>query len=728
MAKKQPAAQSSMDLRTEAHTVASSRQEILKAHTFTARATSAVAPAPDEADNMWQGVGAIVPPYEPFVLMTLLEHSNSLRQCIDAYVTNIDACGHRFEPIIDLNASDANDRIKTYLLERRAEKQPEVVADGNVQLADPTEDEIGACKKELAEKMRQELLRVKHFFEYACLDQSFVALRKQTRQDVEQAGNGYWEIIKEETGAIAGFSYIPGFTMRHMPADIVPTPVNVKIKRNEFDWTTVGTHRFFRRFVQVFESRVIFFKEFGDPRTVSRKTGAYFDNVEALLKQDPTDAVASEVMHFSIHASKSSYGIPRWIGCILSVLGSRQAEEVNLSYFENKSVPPLAILVSGGKISNETVKRIQDFIENDIKGKKNFHKILVLEAESPGTSGFDQGRMKLEMKPLTAAQHNDALFQDYDQNNMDKVGMAFRLPRMLRGDIRDFNRATADAAIDFSEQQVFKPERDGFDFAMNRKILPLLGVKFWTFKSNGAGAQNAKDLSDMLTELCDKAVLTPSEAREFAQAIFNRPLAHINEPWAHQPIALTLAGIVPPDKLLAPGMVTPQAAATGQTTPGTAGGVAPDVAPAPAADVQAVKLTGTDLASIITVNEARKQAGLGNLQMREGGDDPDGFLTVAEFKAKKTASGTVVGQSEGGAEPETAKDDGGYGGATSTSDLAAGGLLGAGQQLGRRRRQGEEKGSVMESLRELLTLRKALDMIDQQDAEAAFNKAKALGD
>ena len=42
------------------------------------------------------------------------------------------------------------------------------------------------------------------------------------------------------------------------------------------------------------------------------------------------------------HSPRSPYGVPRWVGTLLSVLGSRQMEEVNYLYFENKSVPPMA--------------------------------------------------------------------------------------------------------------------------------------------------------------------------------------------------------------------------------------------------------------------------------------------------------------------------------------------------------------------------------------------------
>jgi hypothetical protein len=73
----------------------------------------------------------------------------------------------------------------------------------------------------------------------------------------------------------------------------------------------------------------------------------------------------------------------------------------NFLYFENKSVPPMALLVSGGRISEASVPRIERFIEENLKGKANFHKILILEADGAGTG--DGGRAKIELRPLTDA-------------------------------------------------------------------------------------------------------------------------------------------------------------------------------------------------------------------------------------------------------------------------------------------------------------------------------------
>jgi PBSX family phage portal protein len=401
----------------------------------------------EQREQVFAGMGVVTPPYDPETLAILFENSSSLRQNVDAYVTNIDAFGHRFEPVIDLDASDAHHRIANALfIERqRLKRDARFADDPNVQAlpAMPTPEEVAAKKAEVTEHMRIERSQLETFFDFCSIDLSFVTLRRRTRQDIEVMGNGYWEVLRDGGDDIAQFVYLPSFTMRLLPLDLelVEDEVNVKVSEIAFDTTKMG--RRFRRYVQVFEQQVVYFKEFGDPRVMSRKSGAVFRSVDELVANDATDGPATEVLHFKLHNARSAYGTPRWIGNLLSVLGTRQAEEVNFLYFQNKSVPPLALLVSGGRLSAQSIPRIESYIENNIKGKRNFHRVLVIEAESPiGGNSFEHtGRMKLELKPLTSAQQSDALFQKYDERNSDKVGESFRLPRLLRGDIRDFNRS-----------------------------------------------------------------------------------------------------------------------------------------------------------------------------------------------------------------------------------------------------------------------------------------------
>lgn len=507
--------------------------------------------APDEGVlSLVVRTESLEPPYDPTYLSWLYEHANALRQNVDAYKTNIDGFGHGFEPLIDLRHAGARDLVSDALMIEAAEKARQKGTGDLLAKLPPSDEDIDKKIAELKYTARLEKARAESFFDNCVADESFVSLRRRTREDIEVTGNGYWEVIRNDAGELSQFAYMPSRSMRVAKKRSKTKSVNQRVKLGALAFRDETFRRSFRRYMQVGSDDATYFKEFGDSSTIlSSKTGREFNSPEELLAEEGADvAPANECIHFKIHSQNNgSYGVPRWIGNLLSILGSRSAEEVNLAYFESKSIPPLAVLVSGGRLAADAVTRIQDFVEKEIKGKKNFHKILVIEAEtSAGAIGLQDaaGSLRVEIKQLTDAQLKDGLFLQYDAANMDKVGMGFRLPRMLRGDVRDFNRSTAEAALDFAESQVFNPERNDFDFLVNRFVLPEISITLWKFKSNGPRLSDSQSWGEMIAKLTVAGVLTPADAREIAgQKVLSNELPLIKADWVNQPLALTIAGV-----------------------------------------------------------------------------------------------------------------------------------------------------------------------------------------
>jgi phage gp29-like protein len=76
----------------------------------------------------------------------------------------------------------------------------------------------------------------------------------------------------------------------------------------------------------------------------------------------------------------------------------------------------------------------------------------------------------------------------------------------------------------------------------------------------------------------------------------------------------------------------------------------PTGTPAPAGSAPErfdIELGDSDLGIIFTVNEGRASKGAGPLMLPDGTEDPDGYLPIEEFKQKRGAKGTVVGEGEG---------------------------------------------------------------------------------
>lgn len=540
-------------------------------------ATSNALPSADEANTIFTNAGAIFPPYDPETLVMLFEHSGSLRPNVDAYVTNIESFGYKLEATLDLEASDIDGKIGDAMFLERLRKSVRAPGADEVAQADyPTPKEIAAKKKAIGHAMRLEKAQLENFIEGAVPESSFTDLREKTRADEEITGNAFWEVLRNGRGEVSQFTYIPSHQIRLLPIQPDPIEVRVKERVSALSYETTTRRRRFRFFVQVVYNRVVYFKEFGDPRAMCARTGRLFQSEEAMRQEDPGAVPATEIVHFKVHSSRTPYGIPRWIGNLLAVLGSRSAEEVNYLYFDNKAVPPLAILVSGGRLTEPSVKKIESYVKDHIRGKENFHKILIIEGQSAAAANPsmpDNGRVRVELTPLREAQQNDALFQQYDERNIDKVGSAFRVPRLLRGDVRDFNRATADAALEFTEMQVFQPERNRRDEWMNRQILPSMGIRFWRYVSKTPVSKDPDTLTKILVALVQANILTPGEAREEVHDILNREVKKLDEDWTKIPVQLLLAGVLPDGG--APMLGEPQATAGGVGAQPAAQGTAP---------------------------------------------------------------------------------------------------------------------------------------------------------
>ena len=488
--------------------------------------------ADDKTLLRFSHMGSVEPPLPFERLCTVFFTSNSLRQNIDAYVTNIESFGYRLVPTVDMWGPRAKENVKDMLTMQHFRDGKE----------EPTDAELKAATDEWKKVAAAEKARLMHFFENVHPDHTFTEIRRRKRFDEELLGNAAWEVVNNRGGNISILNPVPFVTLRLMPLDKVVTDV---VRRHKTDPITVETttiSKRFRRFIQIQDMLpAVWFKEFGDPRVMSARTGRSYKDVAALNRDEPGSRLATEIIHFKLYAPNESYGIARWIGNLISVMGSRMSEEVNFAYFENKGVPPLAIIFSGGRIAADSVSRLESFIEQKIKGQGNYHSVLIIEAETEGGDAKNTGRGQIKIQPLTEAQQQDALFQKYDQRNIDKVGASFRLPGLLRGDIKELNRATAEVAQALAEQQVFQPERDAFDAVMDRKILVNMGIRFWKFKTNRPMMRDPKMIADIIGKLAAAGVLMPDEARELIAEALGVDLPRRDDEFLSRPLRLAIA-------------------------------------------------------------------------------------------------------------------------------------------------------------------------------------------
>lgn len=504
--------------------------------------------------------GVLDPPWKPSFLISLLSKSPSLRPAIDAYAVNIDQFGHVLRPTLDMSRDDIREIVSSSMLEeRRAESEALAVAAGVAPLepATPTRSEIDARIAEVKKDMERERQALEFWLKACCPDMTWIELRKVTRVDLELTGNAYWEVVRNGLGEPVQLNHIPVASIAAMVRDSAAIDVEVKLHKTPITIAAVKQRRRFRRYLQQGSNPgdVVFYKEHGDPRVMSSKTGTYYKDARALKRAEGPEAEpATEVRHFRIPSPASEvYGAPRWEGCMLGLCGAREAEEINYLYFNNKSVPPMAVLVSGATVSKDTVDEIKDTIENDLHGTKNFHRVLVIQAET-SQGALSTGTAKIELKPLI--QVTEGQFMSYIEANASQLVGSFRLPQLYRGEVSSFNRATAQVAVEVTEQQVFHPEREAFDSIINRFFLYDLGIRYWQFKSLGPPTANADERATIVADGSNKGIPTLNEARELWGVLAGRELERINEDWADLPLPVALEaarmGLAPSSSPAAP--------------------------------------------------------------------------------------------------------------------------------------------------------------------------------
>lgn len=461
----------------------------------------------DEFLSLASAAGATVllsTPYNVGRLFDLIDQSNMLRQCIDAYVTNTVLTGWEVEP---------------------------------------------AHRKTAAKE--EEQVELESFVEYANSEQNLENVMESVIRDRESCGFGFLEIIRNIVSEVSLLRHCPALWTRLCAKDPEEILVEYTISRGR-RVSTVREYRRFRRFIQVINGQQVWFKEFGDPRKMDYANGAY----EKQSGYDPT-RVATEIIHFK-NPSNDSYGVPRWINQLPSIVGSREAEEVNMRYFQDNTVPPMLLLVGNGRLTSQSYQQLSKSLNENGVGADRQNKIMLLEAIGEGDSlDGKNNAIELKVEKLTDARQSDGLFSAYDAANMAKVRSSFRLPPITVGMSQDVNFATASTSAFVAESQVFAPERSKLDQTLNKLLVNgANGLKLKSVKlvSRTPSITSPEMLIKTLTALNVIGSVTPRSAQTVSNKVLQTELtpypekgADGYEDWMDRPISMSVKSGAAPD-------------------------------------------------------------------------------------------------------------------------------------------------------------------------------------
>lgn len=423
------------------------------------------------------------PPMNLYGLRELVKESTILPQCIRAYKNNIAGFGLRVKYIEDYDEETAEMRTEFENLERI------------LQLLN-----FDTAAKEVFENMIESR---------------------------ETYGIGYAEVIRDISGNVVQIEYIadtPSIMMTQPQDEYVDVPYFYKGEK-------ILRKKRFRRYKQQVGGKTVYFREFGDPRIMDKRSGEYVSDGKTL----ELGYQANEILEIKI--GSEHYGSVRWEGQILTVDGCRSAEKLNNSYFRKGRHTPMAILINGGTLSDESYNKLQMYM-NDIEGENGQHAFLLLESENveitPNLN--DDQKPKIEIKDLASILQKDELFQEYMDNGRRKTQSAFLLPDLYTGYTTDFNRATAQTAMEVTEKQVFQPERKSLAWIINHKLLNGYGFKYCEVEFQSPDITNPDDIAKVLSIMNNAGGLTMNDAHDYACQTLGKNAEDYPEEFGQYPI------------------------------------------------------------------------------------------------------------------------------------------------------------------------------------------------
>lgn len=457
--------------------------EIIKSNTI------AKSDKPVNMKNEEQAVSDWLTPTFPLEgLKNMVENSSILPQCISAYKSNIAGFG--------LGVRYKNDATDTASLEGEFERLSDIV----------------------------ELLT------FECDTKEIFEQLIEAR---ETYGIAYLEVIRNGVGEVVEIELIenvPSIEKSRRIGDAADYDYYYKGKK-------ITRKKQFRKYRQQINGKTVYFKEFGDKRLMDSSTGEYREAV-------PFEKQANEILEFKI--GSGAYGQVRWIGQVLNIDGSRKAENLNNNYFENGRHTPLAVLIKGGTLTEESFQKLQTYM-NDIKGEKGQHSFLLLEAESDDSVSYgdEKKNVDIEIKDLAGILQHDELFQDYLENNRKKAQSSFRIPDLYVGYTTDFNRATAQTTMEVTEKQVFQTERQSLAWKINNQLLNEYGFEHVEAYFREPDITNPDDLYKILNVCSNAGGLTPNKAKEVAYNALGEVSDDYEGEWANIPLAYskTVSGL-----------------------------------------------------------------------------------------------------------------------------------------------------------------------------------------
>jgi capsid portal protein len=410
----------------------------------------------------------------------------------------------------------------------------------------PTEAEIedAVASWQQRAEMEHSLLAVR--LETLCYEYPLQELFKRT--EINRGGLGFcaWEILRDAAESPIRAKLIEPLWIRATELDEQTIPVPWLRKTSDVTFETVHVERRFRRYLMKRNESEVWFKEFGDPRVISSRTGKVYADLDALRaaitkheEKQGTKPATELILWAEYSPGAEPYGLPIWHGHSLDVETARASKEYDYDELAHGKMPRGVFSVIDATMDGTILDRLQKFLREGGIGNRN--RVALLEMATASMSKIaGAGRAIFDFTDFSKAQKDDATHLKLKEGADDGVGQDFGNPAVLMGNSKAVqNRSVAEVSQQVAEEQTYTSLRKLWAHAVNQHLVRPWGFRFWRFKLKAPRLQQAEVVSKLLKVLIEEHVITPDQARPVAATLLGIEI--LGEPADYQRVPPKMA-------------------------------------------------------------------------------------------------------------------------------------------------------------------------------------------
>lgn len=451
-----------------------------------ARATSAQLGTGDGLDAYYDIYAVEAPPVQPYHYSELYRRDDTMRACVDARVEAVAKQGWRIRP--------------------RAEVWP------TARVADFKEAE-----QEPNYTLQEEIVA---FFEGGLPDYDFSEMLGACWLDHLVTGNGYIELIRDARGRPAKMALAKSVTMRiarDLPGFVQQRGQNkqwfvrygvdakaIRLRRRDQDTrqTSKGTPMLTPN--PLFLPVAIEKAAPGDNYVGTNE----FRDWMAKADRDGLEIVtrAHEIIHFRIPTPRDTpYGEPPIISAAESYLGGQNARLFMLSYFDNATVPRMAIFIKGGgSLNQQVLQKIDQWMASQNK-LDALNQVLIAEVGEGS---------EIQIERLSSEQLNDdGGFLRYKEACSQAIRRSYRVPPSVTFDLEGLNNAVSAEADRKFLEFVVRPDQRLIEARFNNLIEREYNTREWVLDLSVPDLTMIEERRNLWNMLLTRGAISVNEVR-----------------------------------------------------------------------------------------------------------------------------------------------------------------------------------------------------------------------